>query len=137
MNDSAALPEPHDRRAAKVRDRDLENQIVAALKTVYDPEIPVDIYELGLIYDLKIDEPSGQVDIQMTLTAPGRPVAGTMPAWVQEAVGNTSGVKAVNVEMVWEPPWAQERMSMRASFELNMFWNFCSASISCYDVAAG
>lgn len=95
-------------------------QVIAALKTVYDPEIPVDIYELGLIYDVQIDAEQGQVDIDMTLTAPGCPVAETMPGWVQEAVEGVDWVNSARVEMVWEPPWNPERMSMRAKLELNM-----------------
>lgn len=97
----------------------LEEQVIEALKTVYDPEIPVDIYELGLIYDLQIDA-QGQVVILMTLTAPGCPVAGAMPMWVQEAVEGVPGVQSADVEMVWEPPWTPDKMSMRAKLELNM-----------------
>lgn len=100
---------------------DLEAQIIAALKTVYDPEIPVDIYELGLIYQIDVDEPSGKVDIAMTLTAPGCPVAEYMPQWVQEAALGVPDVDSANVEMVWDPPWTPEMMSMRAKIELNMF----------------
>lgn len=99
----------------------LENQIIAALKTVYDPEIPVDIYELGLIYHIDINTESRHVDIDMTLTAPGCPVAGSMPEWVREAVADVPGVDSVHVELVWEPPWTPECMSMRAKLELNMF----------------
>jgi FeS assembly SUF system protein len=100
---------------------ELENQIIAALKTVYDPEIPVDVYELGLIYHIDINTESRHVDVDMTLTAPGCPVAGSMPEWVREAVADVPGVDSVNVELVWEPPWTPERMSMRAKLELNMF----------------
>jgi len=111
--------------AASVQDEsasdDLEAAIVEALKSVYDPEIPVDIYELGLIYRLDVDADSGHVDVDMTLTAPGCPVAGSMPGWVQEAVASVPGVKSVNVDLVWEPPWQPDRMSMRAKLELNMF----------------
>jgi FeS assembly SUF system protein len=99
---------------------ELEAQLIAALKTVYDPEIPVDIYELGLIYNIDVDEDRGHVDVAMTLTAPGCPVAGSMPTWVQEAVESVDGVKSANVEMVWEPPWTPELMSLRAKLELNM-----------------
>lgn len=100
---------------------DLEADIIAAIKTVYDPEIPVDIYELGLIYQLDVNEESGQVDVAMTLTAPGCPVAGSMPGWVQEAVESVPGVKEARVDLVWEPPWHPDLMSMRAKLELNMF----------------
>jgi len=99
---------------------EMEARIIAALKTVYDPEIPVDIYELGLIYGLDVDPLGNHAEIQMTLTAPGCPVAGSMPEWVENAVRHTAGVESVNVELVWEPPWTPERMSMRAKLELNM-----------------
>jgi FeS assembly SUF system protein len=98
---------------------DLEEQVIEALKSVYDPEIPVNIYELGLIYELHIDAQS-HVDILMTLTAPGCPVAGSMPGWVKDAVENVPGVESANVELAWEPPWNPEMMSMRAKLELNM-----------------
>jgi FeS assembly SUF system protein len=94
----------------------LRDQIVGALKTVYDPEIPVDIYELGLIYGIEIDD--GYIDVEMTLTAPGCPVAGTMPGMVQEAVQQVPGVKAAKVELVWEPQWTPERMSEAAKLQL-------------------
>lgn len=98
---------------------ELEDEIIGALKTVYDPEIPVNIYDLGLIYDLNIS-PQGEVDVVMTLTAPGCPVAGSMPGWVKDAVESVPGVTYANVELAWEPPWNQEMMSMRAKLELNM-----------------
>ncbi|MEM8985666.1 MAG: SUF system Fe-S cluster assembly protein [Pseudomonadota bacterium] len=98
----------------------LTDAIVTALKTVYDPEIPVDIYELGLIY--KVDfEDGGVVAIQMTLTAPGCPVAGEMPGWVQQAVERVDGVNAAKVEMTFDPPWSPAMMSDEAKLELNMF----------------
>ena len=98
-----------------------EAAVVEALKTVYDPEIPVDIYELGLIYDIGI-EPEGKVAIKMTLTAPGCPVAGTMPQMVEDAIrAKVPGVSEVEVELVWDPPWDFTRMSEAARLELNMF----------------
>jgi FeS assembly SUF system protein len=98
-----------------------EAAVVEALKTVYDPEIPVDIYELGLIYDIGI-EPEGKVAIKMTLTAPGCPVAGTMPQMVEDAIrAKVAGVNEVEVELVWDPPWDFTRMSEAARLELNMF----------------
>ena len=98
-----------------------EAAVVEALKTVYDPEIPVDIYELGLIYDIGI-EPEGKVAIKMTLTAPGCPVAGTMPQMVEDAIrAKVPGVNEVEVELVWDPPWDFTRMSEAARLELNMF----------------
>ena len=93
--------------------------VVEALHTVYDPEIPVDIYELGLIYDIDIG-PSGDVAIKMTLTAPGCPVAGTMPDMVKDAVGTVESVGKVDVELVWDPPWSREMMSEAAQLELGL-----------------
>lgn len=98
----------------------LTDDIVQALKTVYDPEIPVDIYELGLIYKIDIDD-DRNVAIDMTLTAPGCPVAGDMPGWVENAVGAVNGVSAVKVKLVFEPPWDHSRMSDEARMGLNMW----------------
>ena len=98
----------------------LTDDIVAALKTVYDPEIPVDIYELGLVYRVDIDD-DRKVAIDMTLTAPGCPVAGEMPGWVENAVASVEGVSDVEVEMVFDPPWTPERMSEEARFALDMW----------------
>jgi len=98
----------------------LSEKVVDALKSVYDPEIPVNIYELGLIYKVDIDE-EGLVKIDMTLTAPGCPVAGTFPGTVENAVREVEGVKDAMVELVWDPPWTQERMSEVAKLELGMF----------------
>jgi len=98
----------------------LTADIVAALKTVYDPEIPADIYELGLIYKVDVDA-ERNVAIIMTLTAPGCPVAGEMPIWVQNAVSAVAGVKDVKVDIVFDPPWDQSRMSDEARLALNMF----------------
>ena len=100
---------------------ELEARIIEALKTVYDPEIPVDVYELGLIYGIDVDPIGNHADIRMTLTAPGCPVAGSMPEWVENAVRHRAGIESVNVLLVWEPPWTSELMSMRAKLELNMF----------------
>jgi FeS assembly SUF system protein len=94
--------------------------IVAALKTVYDPEIPADIYELGLIYRVEIAD-DRKVTIDMTLTAPGCPVAGEMPGWVENAVSSVPGVAEVNVNMVFDPPWDQSRMSDEARVALDMW----------------
>jgi FeS assembly SUF system protein len=98
----------------------LTDGIIAALKTVYDPEIPVDIYELGLIYKVDIDD-ERNVTIDMTLTAPGCPVAGDMPGWVENAVGAVAGVNGVKVNLVFEPPWDHSRMSDEARVALNMW----------------
>ncbi|HVY18943.1 MAG TPA: SUF system Fe-S cluster assembly protein [Bauldia sp.] len=98
----------------------LTADIVAALKTVYDPEIPADIYELGLIYKVDIDD-SRNIDIDMTLTAPGCPVAGEMPGWVENAVSLVPGVGNVTVNMVFEPAWDQSRMSDEARVALDWY----------------
>ncbi|GLT09967.1 SUF system Fe-S cluster assembly protein [Sulfitobacter sp. PR48] len=98
-------------------DHPLYDQVVEACRTVYDPEIPVNIYELGLIYTIDIDTENA-VDIKMSLTAPGCPVAGEMPGWVADAIEPLPGVKQVNVELVWEPPWGMDMMSDEARLEL-------------------
>ncbi|MFA7305933.1 MAG: SUF system Fe-S cluster assembly protein [Hyphomicrobium sp.] len=98
----------------------LTNDIVAALKTVYDPEIPADIYELGLIYKVEIDDDRNVV-IDMTLTAPGCPVAGEMPIWVENAVNAVPGVAHTKVNVVFTPPWDQSRMSDEARLAVGMF----------------
>ena len=93
-----------------------EEAVIAALKTVYDPEIPVDIYELGLIYKLEVD--AGNVEIQMTLTSPACPVAGTLPGDVESRVREVEGVTDVLVDLVWDPPWGMEKMSEAARLQL-------------------
>jgi FeS assembly SUF system protein len=98
----------------------LTDQLIAKLKTVYDPEIPVDIYELGLIYKVDVSDEKA-VAIDMTLTAPGCPVAGEMPDWVRDAVLKVDGVTACAVNLVFEPPWDPSRMSDEAKLQLNMF----------------
>ena len=98
----------------------ITQDIIAALKTVYDPEIPVDIYELGLIYRVDIED-DRTIRVDMTLTAPGCPVAGEMPGWVENAVGSVEGVGAVEVNMVFDPPWDPSRMSDEARVALDMF----------------
>ena len=101
-------------------DGSLDDRIVAALREVYDPEIPVNIYDLGLIYRIDCDD-LGVVEIDMTLTAPGCPVAQTFPGTVEAAVQNVEGVAAAEVELVWEPPWTPDRMSEAARLELGFF----------------
>ena len=98
----------------------LTEGLIAALKTVYDPEIPVDIYELGLIYRLDVDD-SRFVTVDMTLTAPACPVAGEMPGWVETAVAGVPGVAGAKVNMVFDPPWDQSRMSDEARVALDMW----------------
>lgn len=98
----------------------LGTEIVGALKTVFDPEIPADIYELGLIYKVDIKDDRG-VDIEMTLTTPNCPAAAELPTMVENAVASVAGIGVVNVAIVWEPPWTPERMSDEARLVLNMW----------------
>lgn len=98
----------------------LSDDIIAALKTVYDPEIPSDIFELGLIYKIDIED-DRMVKIVMTLTAPGCPVAGEMPGWVENAVGAVEGVSGVEVSMTFDPPWTPERMSEEAQVAVGWY----------------
>jgi FeS assembly SUF system protein len=95
----------------------LYDNLVEACRTVYDPEIPVNIYDLGLIYTIDVND-DNEVKITMTLTAPGCPVAGEMPGWVAEAIEPVAGVKQVDVALVWEPPWGMDMMSDEARLEL-------------------
>jgi len=97
----------------------ITDDLIAAFKTVYDPEIPVDIYELGLIYKVDIDD-DRKVDIEMTLTAPGCPVAGDMPGWIETAAKGVEGVTDVEVRLTFDPPWTPARMSDEARLALNM-----------------
>jgi FeS assembly SUF system protein len=112
---SGAQPELPPEEVERLRD-----DIVAALKTVYDPEIPSDIYELGLIYKIEIDG-DRNVAVDMTLTAPGCPVAGEMPVWVENAVNAVPGVAGTTVKLVFDPPWDQSRMSDEAKLAVGMF----------------
>jgi FeS assembly SUF system protein len=117
---SAEHAEP---RASAIPQEELDrmtDDMIAALKTVYDPEIPVDIYELGLIYRIDVDD-DRNVTVDMTLTAPGCPVAGEMPGWVEEAVRMVSGVNDVKVNLLFDPPWDIEKMSDEARVALNMW----------------
>ncbi|HXG91159.1 MAG TPA: SUF system Fe-S cluster assembly protein [Blastocatellia bacterium] len=99
---------------------DLEAPIIEALRTCYDPEIPVDIYELGLIYGIDV-KPTGEVTIKMTLTAPNCPAAAALPIEVEQKVQAVPGVKDVTVELVWDPPWCSDRMSDAARLQLGLF----------------
>ena len=112
METQSALPPEETER--------LGTEIVAALKTVFDPEIPADIYELGLIYRIDIED-DRSVKIDMTLTAPGCPVAGEMPGWVENAVGAVEGVSGVTVEMTFDPPWTPDRMSEEAQVAVGWY----------------
>ena len=98
-------------------DHPLYEVVADACRTVFDPEIPVNVFDLGLVYTIEID-PENAVDITMTLTAPGCPVAGEMPGWVADAVGSVAGVKQVDVQMTFDPPWGMDMMSDEAKLEL-------------------
>ena len=98
----------------------LTEELITALKSVFDPEIPVDIYELGLIYKVDVSD-ERDVLVEMTLTAPGCPVAGDMPGWVQDAVVKVDGVRACHVDLTFDPPWDPSKMSDEAKLQLNMF----------------
>lgn len=98
-------------------DHPLYDKVVEACRTVYDPEIPVNIYDLGLVYTIDIN-PENDVYVMMTLTAPGCPVAGEMPGWIMDAVGPVDGVKSVDVDLTWDPPWGMDMMSDEARLEL-------------------
>ncbi|WP_020178560.1 SUF system Fe-S cluster assembly protein [Methylopila sp. M107] len=121
MTDAATAEKPAVSSAIPPEELDrLTDDIIASLKTVYDPEIPVDIYELGLVYRIDISD-NRDVTIDMTLTAPGCPVAGEMPGWVENAVSAAPGVNAVKVNMTFDPPWDQSRMSDEARVALDMW----------------
>ena len=98
-------------------DHPLYDSVVEACRTVYDPEIPVNIYDLGLVYTIEISD-GGEVRVIMTLTAPGCPVAGEMPGWLSEAISPVPGVSHVDVEITWDPPWGMDMMSDEARLEL-------------------
>lgn len=110
----APLAPPTDGEIARIT-----HDVVEQIKTVYDPEIPTDIYELGLIYKVELEDDRTLL-VDMTLTAPGCPVAGEMPVWVQEACQRVDGIRRVEVSMVFDPPWTPDRMSEEARLDLNM-----------------
>ena len=120
MDDASHTPEPSASALPQAELDALTDQLVEKLKTVFDPEIPVDIYELGLIYKVDVSD-DRDVAIDMTLTAPGCPVAGDMPGWVEEAVLTIPEVKSCTVNLVFDPPWDPSLMSDEAKLELNMF----------------
>jgi FeS assembly SUF system protein len=121
MDDASLTPDQTPATALTQAELDvMTDQLIEKLKTVFDPEIPVDIYELGLIYKVDVSDDK-DVAIDMTLTAPGCPVAGEMPDWVREAVMNVPGVRSCTVDLVFEPPWDPSRMSDEAKLQLNMF----------------
>jgi FeS assembly SUF system protein len=102
-----------------INKQELEEKIIQALKTCYDPEIPVDIFELGLIYEIRIDN-EANVNIKMTLTSPACPVAGSLPSEVNAKTASVPGVNSINIELVWNPPWDRDMMSEVAKLELGM-----------------
>jgi FeS assembly SUF system protein len=112
-------PAPAPDEAAVPADAPLEERVVAVLRTIYDPEIPVNIHDLGLIYDLKVS-PEGAVAIRMTLTTPACPVAGSLPGEVQRKVAALPGVSDVKVDLVWDPPWDRSRLSEEAALLLGL-----------------
>lgn len=117
-----SAPEPAEEPKSALSQDELNritDALIAAFKTVYDPEIPVDIYELGLIYKVDIDD-DRKVDIDMTLTAPGCPVAGDMPGWIENAARTVDGIEDVEVRLTFDPPWDPSRMSDEARLALNM-----------------
>ena len=119
MTDAATPAEtPKDESAASPLP--LEEQVIEAIKTVYDPEIPVNIYELGLIYKLDIDEEAGNVAVEMTLTSPACPVAGELPGQVETAIRTVEGVNEASVELVWDPPWTKDLLSDAAKLTLGL-----------------
>jgi FeS assembly SUF system protein len=124
--DQAVTPEPVQAApvpGSSIPQEELEQltaDIVAALKTVYDPEIPADVYELGLIYKIDVDD-ARNVAVEMTLTSPGCPVAGEMPTWVENAVASVAGVGVVTVKLTFDPPWDKDRMSDEAKLLLGMY----------------
>ena len=111
--------DPAETRQSEISGNTLEERIVSAIRTVYDPELPVNVYDLGLIYSIE-QENAGNVCIKMTLTAPACPVAGTLPGMVEHAVARLDEVDAVCVELVWDPPWTQDSMSDAARLELGL-----------------
>ena len=120
-DETPATDDPRRGEAAEAREpATLKDAIADALRTVYDPEIPISIYELGLIYNIAVDE-AGKVNIVMTLTAPACPVADILPEEVAEKARAVDGVAEVSVELVWDPPWTPDMMSEAARLELGMF----------------
>ena len=120
MTDARLEDEPKASALSQAELDALTDQLIEQLKTVFDPEIPVDIYELGLIYKVDVSDDK-DVAIDMTLTAPGCPVAGEMPDWVRDAVLSIESVRSCEVNLVFDPPWDPSRMTDEAKLQLNMF----------------
>jgi FeS assembly SUF system protein len=121
--ENSATPPVEDPTQSALTEAEIERlsgELIEKLKSVYDPEIPVDIYELGLIYKVDVSD-DRDVVVDMTLTAPGCPVAGEMPDWVRDAVMQIDGIRSCKVNLVFEPPWTQSMMSDEAKLQLNMF----------------
>ena len=118
MEEEMNEPQPADARQPVPTD-EIKEKVIGVLRTVYDPEIPVDIYELGLVYDIDV-KPSGAVEVKMTLTSPMCPVAESLPPEVESKIGKVSGVTEASVEVVWDPPWTMEMMSEAAKLQLGM-----------------
>lgn len=118
--ESTAAPVEAESPRAPVSVETLRERVIERLREVYDPEIPVNIYDLGLIYAVDIDAEQGRVDVEMTLTAPGCPVAQTFPGTVERAVRAVEGVREAHVELVWDPPWTRDRISEVARLQLGL-----------------
>ena len=121
MEDLTISTEVENILLEKIKDWSLKDQANEILKTIYDPEIPVNIVDLGLIYNVDVIESDGTVSIEMTLTAPACPVAGTMPGAIKEKLEKVPAIKEAIVELVWEPAWDQSKMSEEAKLELGIF----------------
>ena len=117
MNDPVDLKSPIPDLERSI---DLRGRVIEALQTCYDPEIPVNIYELGLVYEVDVNEEKGEVKILMTLTSPACPVAGSLPPEVEAKVRSLAGVSNARVDVVWDPPWTPDKMSDAAKLQLNM-----------------
>ena len=120
MNEEAAIQAEGETTELDAAAREeIRDRIVEVLKTIYDPEIPVDVYELGLFYEIEV-QPSGVAALKMTLTSPACPVAGSLPPEVEAKVAAVEGVRQAEVELVWDPPWSPDRMSEAAKLQLNL-----------------
>lgn len=119
-----ALPEAPAARSSRILTdlvaKPLEEQVVDALRTIFDPEIPVNIYELGLIYEVAVDEPAAHVHVKMTLTSPACPVAGSLPGEVQQRIQELDGIETAEIELVWDPPWTKDMLSEEARLQLGL-----------------
>lgn len=120
MTDEPNVLSYEEEETVGVKEQILKEQIIEELRTVYDPEIPVNIYELGLIYSLNVDS-GGNVDVKMTLTSPACPVAGTLPPEVENKIASVPGVNNVELELVWDPPYSMDMMSEAARLQLGLF----------------